>query len=116
MYADYALREFIKEAKTKPWFDDTVFVMIADHTANSSGKIGLPVEKYHIPFLIYSPKHITPKAIDKVISQIDLAPTVLGLLNMDYVSGFFGEYWPLDIKKGHSLVIIKNWASMKVTK
>lgn len=91
MYADYALREFIKEAKTKPWFDDTVFVMIADHTANSSGKIGLPVEKYHIPFLIYSPKHITPKAIDKVISQIDLAPTVLGLLNMDYVSGFFGE-------------------------
>ena len=52
MYADYALREFIKEAKTKPWFDDTVFVMIADHTANSSGKIGLPVEKYHIPFLI----------------------------------------------------------------
>jgi len=91
MYADYSLRKFVEAAKSKPWFDDTIFVMIADHTANSSGRIGLPIEKYHIPFLIYSPKHIEPQVIKKVVSQIDLAPTLLGLLNFDYTSGFFGE-------------------------
>lgn len=90
-YTDYALRQLITEAKTQPWFDDTVFVLVADHCANSAGKVGLPIEKYHIPFLVYAPKYIAPGEIDKIASQIDIAPTLLSLLGFRYESRFFGR-------------------------
>jgi len=50
-YTDYAIQEFIKTAKTKPWFDNTIFVMVADHCAGSARKTDLPVDKYHIHYL-----------------------------------------------------------------
>ena len=90
-YTDYALRQLMNEAKAQPWFDDTVFVLVADHCANSAGKVGLPIEKYHIPFLIYGPKYIAPGEIDKIASQIDIAPTLLSLLDFRYESRFFGS-------------------------
>ena len=90
-YTDYALNQFIQNAKMQRWFDDTIFVIVADHCAGSAGKVGLPVEKYHIPLFIYSPKYITYGEISKVASQIDIAPTVLALLNFNYKSYFFGS-------------------------
>lgn len=90
-YADYALGKFINDAKKYPWFENTLFVIVADHCASAAGKLALPVNKYHIPLFIYSPKHIKPKFIDKQSSQIDLAPTLLGLLNFSYKSKFFGK-------------------------
>ncbi|MBI9088416.1 MAG: LTA synthase family protein [Desulfobacterium sp.] len=90
-YADYALGQLIQKAKKQPWFDDTVFVVLADHCASSAGKIGLPVEKYHIPFFIYAPRHIQAGEVDLLSSQIDLAPTLLSLLNFSYDSFFFGK-------------------------
>jgi phosphoglycerol transferase MdoB-like AlkP superfamily enzyme len=89
-YTDWALADFLKRASTKPWFDDTIFVITADHCAASAGKTSLPVDKYHIPLFIYSPKHIAPGRIDRVMSQIDIPPTVLGLLNFSYTSHFYG--------------------------
>ena len=90
-YTDYALGEFFKMARTKPWFDNTIFIITADHCAGSAGKVALPPEKYHIPLLIYAPKIIKPQVISKVSSQIDVAPTILGLLNISYKSKFFGN-------------------------
>jgi len=90
-YTDYAMRQLMALAKDQPWFDDTVFVLVADHCANSAGKVGLPIEKYHIPFLIYSPKYIAPGEIHKIASQIDIAPTLLSLLDFKYESRFFGS-------------------------
>lgn len=90
-YADYALSQFMKQAKKQPWFGDTVFVVVADHCASSAGKVGLPVDKYHIPMFVYSPKHIPAAEVDTLASQIDLAPTLLGLLNVSYDSFFFGK-------------------------
>jgi phosphoglycerol transferase MdoB-like AlkP superfamily enzyme len=90
-YTDYALGEFIKLAKTKPWFDNTIFVITADHCAGSAGKIALPPHKYNIPLIFYAPKIIKPGIIDKLSSQIDVAPTILGLLNISYESRFFGN-------------------------
>jgi phosphoglycerol transferase MdoB-like AlkP superfamily enzyme len=94
-YADYAIGRFLERAKKEPWFDDTLFVIVADHCAGSAGKVALPVDKYHIPLFIYSPGHIRPVKIDKLASQIDIAPTVLALLNMHYRFHFFGK----DIRK-----------------
>ncbi len=90
-YTDYAIQEFIKTAKTKPWFDNTIFVMVADHCAGSARKTDLPVDKYHIPLFIYSPKHVPVVENTTLSSQIDVAPTLLGLLNLRYESQFYGQ-------------------------
>jgi phosphoglycerol transferase MdoB-like AlkP superfamily enzyme len=90
-YTDYAIGKFIDDARKQPWFDDTVFVIIADHTASSAGSVDLDVEKYRIPMLIYSPKYIKHQVVNTMASQIDVTPTVLALLNFDYDSLFFGR-------------------------
>lgn len=90
-YTDYAIQEFIKTAKTKPWFDNTIFVMVADHCAGSARKTDLPVDKYHIPLFIYAPKHVPVVENTMLSSQIDVAPTLLGLLNLRYESQFYGQ-------------------------
>jgi len=90
-YTDYAIGKFLELAKTHPWFDNTIFIISADHCASSAGKTDLPVNKYHIPLLIYAPKILKPKIIDNLASQIDIAPTIFGLLNFSYNSKFFGQ-------------------------
>jgi len=91
MYTDYALKQFFEMAKKQAWFKNTIFVIVADHCASSSGKTELPMDKYRIPAFIYAPGFIQPQKFDKLVSQIDLMPTVLGLLNFNYASKFFGQ-------------------------
>ncbi|MGC5701524.1 LTA synthase family protein [Pseudomonas sp. NFXW11] len=90
-YTDYAIGEFLKAARQKPWFDNTIFVFVADHTAGSAGKEDLPISNYQIPLFIYAPGLIPARESAQLASQIDLAPTLLGLLNLDYESTFFGR-------------------------
>lgn len=90
-YTDYAIGRFLREASAKPWFANTIFIIVADHCAYAAGKSALPVTGYHIPLLIYSPGNIQPQQVDKLCSQIDLPPTILGLMNMSYRSKFFGQ-------------------------
>lgn len=90
-YTDYAIARFIDAAKTKPWFEHTIFVIVADHTAGSAGKEDLPVANYHIPMLFYAPALIKPQRYERIASQIDIAPTLLGMLNISYTSTFFGH-------------------------
>lgn len=89
-YADFAIGEFIKKAKKKPWFNSTVFVFVSDHNASVAGADNIQPEDYRIPFILYAPKLIKPKKISALASQIDVAPTVLGLLGFSYQSRFFG--------------------------
>jgi phosphoglycerol transferase MdoB-like AlkP superfamily enzyme len=91
MYADYAIGRLIAEAKKQEWFDNTIFVIVADHCAGSARKYELPVQSYLIPLIIYSPSHIAPARVEAMASQIDIAPTVLGLLNFSYDSSFVGR-------------------------
>lgn len=104
-YTDYAIGEFLKQAKNKPWFKDTLFVILADHQAGSAGKRALPIERYHIPLWIYSPEYIAPQKISTLCSQIDLPPTLLGLLNMSYDSFFYGkDILKLPASEGRALI------------
>lgn len=89
-YSDYSLGKFIEAAEKKPWFDNTIFVIVADHCHSTSGREALPLNKYHIPALFFNPKLIPARRIDTVCSQIDIAPTLFGLLNWSYVSEFYG--------------------------
>ncbi|WP_417904639.1 LTA synthase family protein [Candidatus Tisiphia endosymbiont of Micropterix aruncella] len=120
-YTDYAIGKFLELAKTRPWFNNTIFVITADHCASSAGKTDLPINKYHIPLLIYAPNILKPQIIDSLASQIDIAPTIFGLLNFSYNSKFFGQdilsmpanrafistYQLLGFMKEHHLVILR---------
>ncbi|MBL9116594.1 MAG: LTA synthase family protein [Verrucomicrobiaceae bacterium] len=90
-YTDWCIGHFIDEAKKRPWFKDTLFVIVADHCHGSAGKVQLDVTKYRIPCLFYSPEHIKPGVLKGMCSQIDIAPTIAGILNWSYTSRFFGH-------------------------
>ena len=89
-YTDWAIGRFISDAAARPWFGETVFVIVADHCASSAGKTSLPLDGYHIPAIVYAPGFIEPAAVQKVCSQIDLMPTVFSLLHFSYDSRFYG--------------------------
>ncbi len=90
-YTDWAIGNFIKEASSRSWFKDTVFIFVSDHTSNGRGHTDLPPENYHIPLIFYSPGNIKPGKVQYIMSQIDVAPILLGMLNFNYDSYFFGE-------------------------
>lgn len=90
-YADFSIGQFLEKAKTKPWFDSTVFIFISDHNAAVAGSEHIDPSDYRIPIIIYSPKNIKPQNRTDLVSQIDLAPTLLGLLNFSYESKFLGK-------------------------
>ncbi|MFU8789706.1 MAG: LTA synthase family protein, partial [Methylobacter sp.] len=114
-YTDFAIHQFIEQAKTKPWFDDTVFVVVADHCAGSARKIELPVDKYHIPLFIYSPKHVPAQRNDTISSQIDVAPTVLAFLNAHYESQFYGRDI-MQMRKDEGRALISNYQKLGLFK
>ncbi|CAN5731819.1 LTA synthase family protein [soil metagenome] len=89
-YTDYAINKFLKDAAAKPWFNNTIFVIVADHCSKSAGKTDLPANRYHIPCMIYSPMLVKPAIEARFTSQIDLAPTLLGMMNLNYTSRFMG--------------------------
>ncbi|HEU0225559.1 MAG TPA: LTA synthase family protein [Steroidobacteraceae bacterium] len=90
-YADYALGQFLRAAESHPWFEDTVFVFAADHGARVYGREQIPLKTYEIPLMIYAPKRIRPRRVETLMTQIDVAPTVLGLLGLPYEAPFFGQ-------------------------
>jgi phosphoglycerol transferase MdoB-like AlkP superfamily enzyme len=110
-YTDYAIGRFVREARSKPWFKNTLFVIVADHCASSAGKADLPVNKYKIPLLIFSPNTIKPAKMERLMSQIDLGPTILGLLNFSYQSKFFG-YDIFKLEPGRERAFISTYQSL----
>lgn len=110
-YTDYAIGKFLRDAKAKPWFDNTVFVIIADHGASARGTTDIPIERYRIPLWIYSPRHVEAKRIDRLASQIDVPPTVLGLLGIDYDSKFFG-YDLMHVQAGQERAFVATYQTL----
>lgn len=89
-YTDWAIGNFIEQAKSKDWFNNTIFIIIGDHQANSSGSVELPVSKYKVPFMIYGTNFVEPSTNSRLMSQIDVIPTLLGILGYSYESKFLG--------------------------
>jgi phosphoglycerol transferase MdoB-like AlkP superfamily enzyme len=90
-YADYALGELFREAPSHSWFDDTLFVIVGDHGARVYGAAEIPLYSYEVPILLYCPKHLAPGRVEVPTSQLDLAPSVLGLLGVSYQAPFYGQ-------------------------
>ena len=90
-YTDYSLRKFFEMAKKQDWYKNTIFIIVADHCASSAGKTELPLDKYRIPGMIFSEGFIAPRQFNQLMSQIDIMPTLFGLLNFKYQSKFLGQ-------------------------
>lgn len=82
-YTDHCIKSFIEEASKEEWFENTIFVFLGDHGKIIGGdKYDMPLSLNHVPLIIYSPllKDV-PKRISSPGGQIDVYPTVMGLLN-----------------------------------
>lgn len=90
-YTDWAIGRFIEQAKAKPWFKDTLFVIVADHCASAAGNTTVPVAGFHIPLILYGPSILKPGVDARLCSQMDIAPTLLDLLGVTGESTFFGR-------------------------
>ncbi|MBL7735004.1 MAG: sulfatase-like hydrolase/transferase [Chitinophagaceae bacterium] len=113
-YTDYALGRFIAEAEKKPWFNNAVFVIVADHCASSAGKWEINIDKHHIPGILYNLPY-APQKIDRLVSQIDLMPTLFGYLNWSYDTDLYGK----DInqtKTGDERAFIGNYRTLGLLK
>lgn len=90
-YADWSISQFIELAQKEDWFENTIFVFVADHGSNNQQGYDLPLNVHHIPFLIYAPTIFhEPKTYDNMVSQIDVFPTIMGLLNIPFTNSTFG--------------------------
>ena len=121
-YTDFAIQEFLRNAKQKPWFKNTVFVLMSDHCASSAGRWELDVANYHIPAMILNLDAVEQQHIDRLCSQVDIFPTLFAQLDWTYESNLFGQdilemeekderafignYRKLGLLKGHELMVL----------
>lgn len=89
-YADYSVGEFIKKAKTKDYWENTVFLIVADHDARVFGADLVPIHHFHIPAVILN-GGINRKVDARIVSQIDLAPTLLSLMGIENETPMLGH-------------------------
>lgn len=91
-YADLALRDFFKLASSKPWFDNTLFVITADHSGPSRSKYTSSSRGgYHIPLVFYQSQKLQPSLHLEIAQQVDILPTVINLLNVPGTYSSFGR-------------------------
>jgi phosphoglycerol transferase MdoB-like AlkP superfamily enzyme len=91
LYADYAVGEFIRLARDAPYFDNTLFVLVGDHGVHLRGRALIPIDEYQVPALFLAPRHLEPARLERLTSQLDIAPTIMGILGGAYRSPFFGS-------------------------
>ena len=90
-YADWALGALVREARSKPFFDDTLFVFVGDHGVHLRGHELVPIDDNRVPALFLAPGHLAPRRIARVTSQLDVAPTLMGILGGSYPTTAIGE-------------------------
>ena len=89
-YADAALGDFIATAKNRDYWDDTIFLLVADHDAKVFGRDLVPIDNFHIPGVILN-ADVPPRQDQRIVSQIDLAPTLLSLMGVENRSPMLGH-------------------------
>ncbi|WP_026638958.1 LTA synthase family protein [Bordetella petrii] len=89
-YADWALGQFFEWARQAPYWENTVFLVVADHDSRVFGDTLIPVRHFHIPAVILG-GGIAPRREDGIISQIDLPPTLLSLAGVTCAHPMLGH-------------------------
>ncbi len=97
-YTDYCYKTLIETAKKQTWFDNTIFVFVGDHGVEGETSAMYPnawdkgsLSDEHVPLLFYAPQLLTPQTRHEVVSQIDLLPTLAGMLHQPYTNTTLGR-------------------------
>jgi phosphoglycerol transferase MdoB-like AlkP superfamily enzyme len=97
-YTDYCYKKLIEEAKKQKWFSNTIFIFVGDHGVEGDATQMYPdawtsgrLSDEHVPLLFYAPELITPQTRKEVVSQIDILPTLAGMLHMSYTNTTLGR-------------------------
>jgi len=97
-YSDYCFQKFIEAAKKETYFHNTIFVFIGDHGVSGDAGAMYPrawtdqrLTDEHVPMLFYAPYLLQPQRRSEVVSQIDVLPTIAGMLQQPYVNSTLGR-------------------------
>ena len=115
-YSDYCFKKFIEAAKKETYFHNTIFVFIGDHgVAGNATKMYPPawtnyrLTDEHVPLLFYAPALLEPQLRKETVSQVDVLPTIAGLISMGYENNTLGRD-VLDPKKKKDIAFVTNTA------
>ena len=112
-YADYSIRSFIAAAQKEAYFTNTIFVFVGDHGVEGNASAMYPnawteqrLSEEHVPLLLFAPALLSPQLRTETVSQIDVLPTIAGLLQQPYSNGTLGRDLLDPLKKDHAAFII----------
>jgi len=115
-YSDYSFRKFMEAAMKEDYFHNTVFVFIGDHGVAGNAEAMYPaawtdqrLTDEHVPLLFYAPYLLEPQRRHEVVSQIDVLPTIAGMVQQPYVNTTLGRDL-LDPIKKHNFAFVTNAA------
>lgn len=113
VYSDYCIQEFIEQAKKEDYFHNSIFVFVGDHGVSGNSNKMYPaiwseqkLTDEHVPLLFYAPYLIQPKKRNEVVSQIDVLPTIAGMLHQSYTNTTLGRDLLNPSKKTNAAFII----------
>jgi phosphoglycerol transferase MdoB-like AlkP superfamily enzyme len=113
-YSDYCFRKFMEAAQKETYFHNTIFIFVGDHGVAGDASAMYPsawtdqrLTDEHVPLLFYAPYLLQPQWRKEVVSQIDVLPTVAGMLQQPYVNTTLGRDL-LDPVKKHNFAFITN--------
>jgi phosphoglycerol transferase MdoB-like AlkP superfamily enzyme len=97
-YTDYCFKKLIEEAKMHEWFNNKIFVFVGDHGVEGETSAIYPDKKYlgrlsdeHVPLLFYAPELLSPQTRTDIASQIDVLPTIAGMVHQSYTNTTLGR-------------------------
>lgn len=97
-YSDYCFKKFMEAAAKEPYFPNTIFVFVGDHGVAGDASAFYPpawteqrLTDEHVPLLFYAPYLLTPQKRNEVVSQIDILPTIAGMIHQPYVNTTLGR-------------------------
>lgn len=115
-YSDYCIQKFMEAAQKETYFQNTIFVFVGDHGVAGNAEAIYPavwtdqrLTDEHVPLLFYAPGLLTPQRRTEVVSQIDVLPTIAGMLHQSYVNTTLGRDL-LDPAKKNNYAFITNTA------
>lgn len=89
-YVDWSIGKFIKEASKEDWYKNTLFVFVSDHGQSMNVTYEMPLSLNQIPCIIYNPNIVKAQSVENFGGQIDIFPTLMGLMNKSYVNSTMG--------------------------
>ncbi len=97
-YTDYCFKKFMEAAKNSPYFKNTIFVFTGDHGVEGDAGAIYPkawtdqrLSDEHVPLLFYSPSLLAPQKRPEAVSQIDILPTIAGMMQQPYLNSTLGR-------------------------